>query len=160
MSLFSLCVNNKDLSLLALEFFINFKIFKFMRIPRFAIIQMDRAAGLMSQVFQGLLATESQEEQGRQSLFVDGSAFHGLNPSILCRSITGLLSGEDPLLDLFSKEDPALDLVSNLLKASSGTNEEDPTLGRPTGDDYLMNSMKTKGHGARREIKYRESKGI
>lgn len=71
-----------------------------------------------------------------------------------------LLSREDPPLDLLSKEDSVLDLVPNLLKASCGTHKEDATLGRPTGDDYLMNSMKTKGYGARRETKYGESKGI
>lgn len=68
--------------------------------------------GHQSQVFQGLLKALTQEEQGRSSFFVDGSAFHSPNPSRSRRS------KEDQLLYLSFKEDPPLDLASILPKTS------------------------------------------
>ncbi|RWR97611.1 hypothetical protein CKAN_02705500 [Cinnamomum micranthum f. kanehirae] len=85
--------------------------------------------------FQGLSEAKSQEEQAdRANLWMD-QPFLGLIHQYHGDPLLDLLSEEDPLFDLFSEEDSPLDLVTSWLKASCGTLEEDPTLGRPTGQE-------------------------
>eukprot|EP00268_Persea_americana_P059642 TRINITY_DN7346_c0_g5_i1.p1 TRINITY_DN7346_c0_g5~~TRINITY_DN7346_c0_g5_i1.p1 ORF type:complete len:114 (-),score=25.96 TRINITY_DN7346_c0_g5_i1:453-794(-) len=66
--------------------------------------------------------------------------FMGLIHQDLGDQQLGLFSKEVPPLDLFPEENPPLDLVPSLLKASCGTCMEDPTSGRPTGDELVRDS--------------------